>query len=198
MCRAIAECAEVDEVKDIRDKAMAMEAYAKQAMNTEAERQAINIRLRAERKAGEMLKEMEREPGKKEDNYCSGHAEPSTLTPLQEAKEQAGISDTQAKRWQQLAKVPMEDFENALNDPKVKPSTSGIIKKVPETDHGPKGQFAMYLWGRCRDIERHNITDYKPNEIYHLMTDGMKDDMRRLIPLIADFLNQMENDQHEC
>jgi len=62
MCRAIAECAEVDEVKDIRDKAMAMEAYAKQAMNTEAERQAINIRLRAERKAGEMLKEMERSP----------------------------------------------------------------------------------------------------------------------------------------
>jgi hypothetical protein len=32
------------EVKDIRDKARAIEMYARQAQNTEAERQAIEIR----------------------------------------------------------------------------------------------------------------------------------------------------------
>jgi hypothetical protein len=40
-------------VKDIRDKARAIEMYARQAQNTEAERLAILIRLRAERKCGQ-------------------------------------------------------------------------------------------------------------------------------------------------
>ena len=54
MCRAIAEAHAVDEVKDIRDKARAIEMYARQAQNTEAERQAAEIRFRAERKCGEL------------------------------------------------------------------------------------------------------------------------------------------------
>ena len=52
MCRAIDAAYKVDEVKDIHDKAVALEIYARQAHNTEAEMQACEIRLRAERKAG--------------------------------------------------------------------------------------------------------------------------------------------------
>ena len=60
MCLAIAECHRVDEVKEIRDRAVAFQVYAKQALNVEAERQAAKVRIRAERKAGELLKEMRR------------------------------------------------------------------------------------------------------------------------------------------
>jgi hypothetical protein len=60
MCAAIAECAKVDEIKDIRDRAKALEEYNRQAQNHEAERQAAEIRLRAERRAGELLAEMSR------------------------------------------------------------------------------------------------------------------------------------------
>lgn len=45
----------VDEVKDVRDKARAIEMYARQVRNTGAERQACEIRLRAERKCGQLL-----------------------------------------------------------------------------------------------------------------------------------------------
>jgi hypothetical protein len=56
MCSAIDAAYKVDEVKEIRDQAVALEHYARQAKNTEAERRACEIRLRAERKAGQLLK----------------------------------------------------------------------------------------------------------------------------------------------
>ena len=55
--RELAQAHQIDEVKDLRDKAMALEAYMRQAMNTEMERKALDIRLRAERKCGQLLKE---------------------------------------------------------------------------------------------------------------------------------------------
>jgi hypothetical protein len=58
MCRAISACVSVDEVKDIRDKARALEVYAQQARNLEAERKAVEVRIRAERRAGQLLYEM--------------------------------------------------------------------------------------------------------------------------------------------
>ena len=49
MLLAIATCHKIDEVKDIRDKALALEKYAQVAINIDAEQQARAIRIRAER-----------------------------------------------------------------------------------------------------------------------------------------------------
>ncbi|MDH3595780.1 MAG: hypothetical protein OEU09_14105 [Rhodospirillales bacterium] len=124
MCRAIAEAYAVDEVKDIRDKALAFEAYAKQAKNTEAERRACEIRLRAERKAGQLLQEMDKNKGAAQPTRSS---DTTTLREL-------GISKDQSSRWQRLAAVPEAEFEAALAAPD-KPSTGGIIAKT-KTDPG--------------------------------------------------------------
>jgi hypothetical protein len=66
MCNAIAECSRVDEAKEIRDQAKALEVYAAQANNTEAERKACEIRIRAERRAGQLLKAANSAPGVRE------------------------------------------------------------------------------------------------------------------------------------
>ena len=54
-CRAVAEAASIDEAKDFRDKSEAMRAYAKQAKNKQLEVQSAEIRIRAERRIGELM-----------------------------------------------------------------------------------------------------------------------------------------------
>jgi hypothetical protein len=54
-CRAIAEAKRVDEAKEIIDIAIAIKAYARQAENRDLEADAVEIRLRAERKLGQLM-----------------------------------------------------------------------------------------------------------------------------------------------
>ena len=60
MCRAIQTCHRVDEAKAIRDRAIALEAYAAQALDLDAEKKARRIRLRAKRRASQLLRDMGR------------------------------------------------------------------------------------------------------------------------------------------
>jgi hypothetical protein len=104
----------VDEVKDIRDKAEARAAYARQAKDQDLILWATEIKVRAERKAGELLRDSaargERFPaGGPRAKQVESHAEtrPATL-------EEIGISNTQSSRWQQLASMSEDHFEAAV------------------------------------------------------------------------------------
>jgi hypothetical protein len=192
MCRAIAEAHAVDEVKDIRDKARAIEMYARQAQNTEAEERAREIRLRAERKCGQMLADTERAQGRRTDLTSSHHGRKS----LAEELEHNHISRKQAENWQKLAAVPEDLFEQALSEPN--PSTSGIITRHEVADR-PAGLVmdnhqALWLWGTLQDFERDGILDADPNELIGNMLDHMKATTNRLAPRVAAWLGRIRNE----
>jgi len=62
--RELALVTRIDEVKEIRDKAEALRAYSKQAGESlEMQNNCAEIKIRAERRAGELLRETDKNGG---------------------------------------------------------------------------------------------------------------------------------------
>lgn len=109
---ALQQAVEIDEVKDIRDKAEAIAAYARQANDTKLVEWATEIKVRAERKAGQMLSEMNLNRGSmgSGSNQHEVRSHDVTAPKLSEL----GITKNQSSRWQKLAAVPDDQFEHAV------------------------------------------------------------------------------------
>ena len=104
--RALAEAHRIDEVKSVRDKAQAVAAYARQAKDTQLIEHATEIKVRAERRAGEMLAAMANS-GERARPGNQPLAKPRTLRDL-------NISEDQSARWQKVASIPEKHFEAAV------------------------------------------------------------------------------------
>jgi hypothetical protein len=78
----------------------------RQVRNTEAERQACEIWLRAERRAGELLAVAERNKGAQGNPGGRGAPIVRSHNETAQTLSDLGISKSQSSRWQQLAAVP--------------------------------------------------------------------------------------------
>ena len=185
MCQAIASAFEVDEVKDIRDRAIALEHYSRLAHNIEAERQCCEIRLRAERKAGQLLTKMEKAKGGNPSYVPRGSQK--TLFDL-------GITYDQSSQWQKLADVPEPEFEAVLAGPE-KPTTNGIIRTAAPAEIKPVSSHALWLWGRLRDFARMGLLATTPAEVMSTMTPTMTDDVRAEVPRVIAWLSRIGEEQ---
>lgn len=107
---ALAEASRIDEVKNIRNQAEALEHYARQRKDVEMETWLTEIKLRASRRIGELSTELEKAPGPGRGKRC-----PTGGTSFKrDALKAAGLSKSEAHRCEQIARVPEEVFERHI------------------------------------------------------------------------------------
>ena len=111
-CRALAEARSVDEVKDVRDKAIAMAAYARQARNRDLEADAIEIRLRATRRLDQLRQAQKATVGLNE----GGRPRKTGVsdTPVVPTLASQGIDKNLAKQGRVLGALSNNQFESAV------------------------------------------------------------------------------------
>jgi len=134
--RALAEAKRIDEVKDMRDKAVAMQHYAQQAKDRELIDHATEIRMRAEI-AGELLAEMKKrgERQKAGDNQhrgSSGARLPTAAPTLADL----GVSKTRSSQWQKLAALSPEEQEAKIEKAKSKAQAAIDPQPRKREDYG--------------------------------------------------------------
>jgi N6-adenosine-specific RNA methylase IME4 len=107
----------IDEVKSVRHAAERLRLYLKQVNESlEMQNDAAEIKLRAERRAGEMLKEGAKNGDRagrgrpKKPSSEKGFSAPTL--------EEIGISEKQSFHWQSIAEIPEEEFEQVIEETK--------------------------------------------------------------------------------
>jgi len=143
-CRELALATRVDEVKDIRDKAVAMQMYAKLAKNKELMENAYRIKERAEIRIGEILIAMKESGERLIGRRTGGIANPTAATARRRtyknywraksySKDKAfslaelGVSYQQAFKWQRKARQA-----NGQVQPKATPKQAQANKRRRE------------------------------------------------------------------
>jgi hypothetical protein len=112
--RALAAAVAIDEVKQVRDCAVAMRAYALQAKDRALEIKAAQIRLRAEVRLGEMLCEQKATVGLNKGALRRGtEMEPRDDRPT---LAEAGIDKKLSARSRELAAIPAKEIDSFLAD----------------------------------------------------------------------------------
>lgn len=124
---ALAECKTFDEAKSWVDKAAAMKAYGHMAKDKSMEIDAAEIRLRAERRLGEMLIEQKENGGLNSGAKGLGKSALPTRKDTQIPKlEDAGIDYKLSSRAQKYAAVPAAEFDAIVSDWREKVSEEGV------------------------------------------------------------------------
>lgn len=122
----LAQSKSVDEVREVADKSKAVALYLRSRnASIESQNDAAEIRLRAERRLGELTKEMEKPKGGRpaETGRKSGPVSYSAQ----------GIDKRDAAKWQQLAAIPERKFDKLIAETRAKGeriTTSAPLKLV--------------------------------------------------------------------
>lgn len=134
MRQAIVEAKSIDDVMDIRDKAEALRHYLKQVgEGLENQNMIAEIKLRAERKAGKLLKDMTKAKGGQP--YQEKTSTGDTMSPVEPPPTLAdiGISKKQSSRLQAVATLPEEIFETHIaetKDAKTELTSASVLEKA--------------------------------------------------------------------
>ncbi len=126
----LAQATTISEVKVVRDQAQALRDYVKQQGEClEIQNAAAEIKIRAERRAGQILSETERSEGGRPSQNLSHDA-----TGFAATLPELGINRNQSSRWQTIASLSLDAFEQHIEATKAaeKELTSASMLRVAQ------------------------------------------------------------------
>ena len=148
---AVAEARRVDEAKNIRDKAEAVRVYAKLAGDFDMQNWAMEIRLRAEHRAGDLLAEMKRTGAR--DAGQGGDRKSQSAEPTVKL-EDLGISKDQSSQWQMWAQIPEPKFYGLIEQAREHATerneeltTAAVLDELAADDDRELGEMNLRLRG---------------------------------------------------
>jgi hypothetical protein len=133
---ALAAVHSYDEVKDIMDQAERAAVYARQANDSDLIKYATEIRVRAQRRAGEMLAQTEKATGAKGIGPIAV-TEGNRNQPVPATLEEIGVTKKQSSNWQALASMTEEHFEATVEAAK---DTAGEVTTAFMLREAKKGK----------------------------------------------------------
>ena len=123
--KALEEAAEIDEVKEVHNQAVAIRLYAKQSDNRELEANAVKIRMRAMRKMGELLQKMDKSKGGNPEGFSRVNDNPHQQFYAKEqlvslnnkplTMAELGVDKNLSSQSQKLAAQTEEKFESNVD-----------------------------------------------------------------------------------
>lgn len=133
----LAKAQSLDDIKSLRDKSEAARTFIKAArLGLDLQNRAAELRLRAERKAGNLLSSLHLRGGNRRSKR---HHAALKLEDL-------GISRDQSRRWQYVASVSNDEFANYLQDMIGKGreiTTVGLLRFARKTQTKPRRQSVI-------------------------------------------------------
>jgi hypothetical protein len=135
-----------DEVKDIHARMAALLKYAKEAKDPAKINEAVEGRLVAEIRMGEMLLSLGERRG----------GDQSSREGTLPSNEELGVTKKQSSRWQQLAALSLEEPAEAIEAAKEKVAAA-LAKEKRKGAGKPKPSWLQRirkLWGKGTDPER--------------------------------------------
>jgi hypothetical protein len=125
-------------VRDGRGQQQPRQRRLRAAFSFGGSGRASRIRVRAERKLGEILKRMA-ETGERATRESHGRGIQSSVAPRDtRTLDDLGIPRDRASRAMQLADVPEEQFEAALAEPAMAQQSRRILRRNPRADSRQK------------------------------------------------------------
>jgi len=121
--------ATLDEAKDISDKMQALKIYAHQKNDSQMELWVAEIKLRANRRFGELSKQID----KSKAGGAGGGRAHSDVATKAEVLNSVGVNSGEASRCEKIASIPEEKFQAVIDSAKEhnKPVTyADVVRKV--------------------------------------------------------------------
>jgi len=167
-------------------------SYAKQADDKELESYAKKIRVRAMRRCGELLSELDGRGGDhKSENFKTAATDGFDLT-QRTAAGKAGMSERQQLQAVRIANVPDELFDSLVESEA--PPTATELAELGKKNYQPlknEKAFApaMHFRGTLEDLYNSHMEKQEPQYYLDGMEDWQKEKAKSVIPKIILWLN---------